>query len=115
MDRKKLEWLVSENYDELAVLMLESPKWLRALVSGKNYARFSDDLRRGTIGVEFTGDGDGWVDVISEVDPEEESFSFTHRFRTFFGGGESLRVRQALLLLALAIKLDNEERPQHRG
>jgi hypothetical protein len=33
------------------------------------------------------------------------------RFRTFYGGGASLRVRNALLILAEAIRLDNEERP----
>jgi len=38
----------------------------------------------------------------------------TLRFRNTFGGGNSERVRIALMILALAIKLDNEERPQYK-
>jgi len=33
------------------------------------------------------------------------------RFRTYGGGGMSLRTRAALLILAEAIRLDNEDRP----
>lgn len=33
-------------------------------------------------------------------------------FRSYDGGGKSQRVRNALMILALAIKLDNEEYPQ---
>ena len=36
------------------------------------------------------------------------------RFRNEFGGGMSPRVRNALMILALAIKLDNEKRPQEQ-
>ena len=47
-------------------------------------------------------------DIYIATDRKPGQFS---RFRTSGGGGHSLRVRNALMLLALAIKLDNEEDP----
>jgi hypothetical protein len=48
-------------------------------------------------------DGDCWVTA---------GGGQTLRFRTWAGGGHSLRVRQALMVLAEAIRRDNEDRPQ---
>ena len=59
-------------------------------------------------------DGDGWIEVVSKPDPNELYSLF--RFRVpVTGGGQSPRTRTALLILAEAIRLDNEEKPQHRG
>lgn len=51
-------------------------------------------------------DGDAWVETTNYHNPTEGM-----RFRTYAGGGRSTRVRNALLILALAIKLDSEELP----
>lgn len=76
--------------------------------------RFEDDSPEGALWVGFSMDGDGWVQVIAKPDPNE--FSTSLRFRMpLIGGGQSPRVRVALLILAEAIRLDNEEHPQHRG
>ena len=73
--------------------------------------RYGDDHRFGTLQVQFSVNGDAWINIIS--DPEE--FGHTQRFRECFcGGGESKRVREAIMLLALAIASDNKDRPQNR-
>lgn len=37
------------------------------------------------------------------------------RYRNYAGGGQSLRVHKALMILALAIKMDNEEEKKRIG
>lgn len=87
--------------------VLENPFWIPELSSDVNYTRIQDDhdgTFEGQLTVDFTRDGDAWV------------FTDKHfpamRFRTFHGGGMSERTRNALMILAYAIKLDNQERPQ---
>ena len=76
------------------------------------YTRLGDD-NSGEITVAIARDADVWVDVFSNPDPEEASSS--HRFRLGFGGGESEGVRNALLVLAVAIQHANTNHPQdHR-
>jgi hypothetical protein len=58
------------------------------------------------IGVGLSVDGDVWLRLPPNV--------LAMRFRTYIGGGQSPRVRNALLLLAEAIRRDNELRPQKR-
>lgn len=58
------------------------------------------------IGVGLSVDGDVWL----QLPPMVTSL----RFRTYAGGGQSPRVRNALLILAEAIRRDNEARPQRR-
>jgi len=102
--------------DSLAVIrvLLESWFWPKSLGTMEPYERFEDDSPRGQISVLFTQDGDGWIQVISKPDPNEMNSMF--RFRMpMIGGGESPRTRVALLILAEAIRLDNEKNPQHRG
>ena len=87
--------------------VLENPFWIHELSSDVNYTRIQDDhdgTREGQLSVAFTPDGDAWV----FTDKHHPSM----RFRNFFGGGMSLRTRNALMVLAYAIKLDNEEKPQ---
>jgi len=109
---KKLRKLCEEHPDEVVTTLLESHFWLKSLATNTNYVRFDDDTYMGHISIAFSQDADGWLEVLSNKDPEDP---YSHRFRMpMFGGGQSGRVRTALLILALAIKLDNEKRPQNR-
>lgn len=89
--------------------VLENPFWITDLKPEELYQRLHDDhdgSRDGKINVTFSGGGDAWVDI-------SHSCPGSLRFRTEFGGGGmSPRVRNALMILAYAIKLDNEARPQ---
>jgi hypothetical protein len=94
-----------KDYNKMAYEILEAPYWPKDLSSKESYFRTHDDcdgeLHKG-IAVGFTCDGDAWIY------PGREPY----RYRMpCVGGGRSPRVRNALLLLALAIKLDNEEFP----
>jgi len=90
---------------KLACKLLETPFWPDGIDTRTRYFRTHDDcdgeMHKG-ISVLFSEDGDSWVRTCPDG----------CRFRTYGGGGMSLRVRNAMLLLALAIKMDNEERPQ---
>lgn len=88
---------------------LEDPVWPPELEPMKAYIRVHDDhdgTRRGKVCVTLADDGDAWL----EVEPNHHGGAL--RFRSQFGGGDSPRVRAALMLLMLAIKLDSEEKPQ---
>lgn len=90
--------------------LLDEPFWPKTLKTEESYFRTHDDcdgdLGQG-VSVTIDPQGDVWLNTTT---PKMTSC----RFRTFFGGGQSLRVRNALLLLAEAIRLDNEERPQRK-
>lgn len=82
--------------------------WPEGLVARERYSRLHDDhdgTYDGSLVVVIGEDGDAWVDVQGKRPME------TLRYRTYQGGGRSLRVRNALLMLAYAIKKDEEERP----
>jgi hypothetical protein len=90
--------------------ILENPFFVDGLEAEETYSRIHDDTDgtgEGAINIKISQDGDVWVQLQA-----------THngaplRFRQpFFGGGQSPRTKQALLFLALAIKLDNEDCPQ---
>ena len=87
--------------------LLENPFWIQELKVNTPYTRTQDDhdgTWTGKVSVTFGPDGDAWV----EVDKTDSL-----RFREpVIGGGRSPRVRNALMLLALAIKLDNEDCPE---
>lgn len=90
--------------------LLEGSYWLPSLTVRTGYSRRQDDTDgdRGpaqTLTVALGPDGDAWV-----LQPPPNSPDF--RFRTHAGGGQSPRVRNALLVLAEAIRRDNEDRPQ---
>jgi hypothetical protein len=109
---QKVQHLLLENSTEVLRAVVEGNYWPAGLRVGEPYCRVGDDTN-GNIAVSFPIDADGWISILSRLDPEEPTLS--HRFRCAFGGGESLRVRNALLVLALAIKLDNDAHPQdHR-
>lgn len=85
--------------------LLEASWWPESLKPHENYFRTQDDCdgdRSSGISVHITDDGD--VSVMT--------FRGPCRYRMpMIGGGLSHRTRNALLVLALAIKWDNEETP----
>jgi hypothetical protein len=109
---RKLKSLCDTHPNEVMQVLLETPFWPAGIETRENYSRFDDDTRKGLITVFFSPDGDSWIDVIAEKDPNE--MIHTHRFRNYFGGGQSDRVHVALKILAAAIKMDNEDHPQDR-
>ncbi len=83
--------------------LLETPYWLETLNPDFAYRRDHDDHDgepKGGLMVMFDEWGDGHV--ATDCHP-------WLRFRTYGGGGKSLRTRNALMILAEAIRLDNEE------
>ena len=102
------------NYEQTIKQILETPFWPSTISVNECYRRYEDDSPLGQLAVTFSSDGDGHIIVLHEQDPNERKFSM--RFRMpMTGGGQSPRVRNALLILAEAIRLDNEDRPQNRG
>lgn len=94
--------------------LLETPFWPSTLKTGEFYQRYEDDSPLGFLSVVIGCDGDTHMMVMHECDPNERRMSM--RFRMpMTGGGQSPRVRNALLILAEAIRLDNLEHPQQRG
>lgn len=88
--------------------VIERPYWLHTLGTRETYLRRQDDTDgdRGPtqdLAVTLGPDGDAWL---------RAGGGEVLRFRTHAGGGQSLRTRAALLVLAEAIRRDNEERPQ---
>lgn len=89
--------------------ILESNFWLETLKTQTTYKRSSDDTDGELIG----------HNLFVNINPDGDAYLFTDcphpynslRFRTYCGGGRSLRVRNALLILAEAIRLDQEEKP----
>ena len=84
--------------------ILETPFWPVTLNPDVSYYRTQDDcdgnLREG-IEVIFDTQGGAWVNITTDSPLK------SCRFRTWGGGGASLRVRNAMLILAEAIRLDN--------
>lgn len=96
-----------DDVPELIESLLDHPFWLHSIKTMHSYERLHDDhdgTKQGVLNVMFSPDGDARVWITGE---RNEAL----RFRTFQGGGMSLRTRAALLILAEAIRLDNEKRP----
>ena len=88
-------------------MLSEGIEWPTELKMGEEYRRLHDDhdgTCRGRISVIFSQDSDAWVST------DGQDFGAL-RFRGPFGGSSSPRVNVALRILALAIKLDSDERP----
>jgi hypothetical protein len=105
--------IIRQHIDLVVDELLKHQFWLKGLKTGCLYERLSDDTDGGysCIQVGFSPDMDSHAQVISQVDTEH-TMSMMHRFRTFYGGGQSPRTRNALLLLAWAMHQDNLEHPQ---
>lgn len=87
--------------------LIEGSYWPSTLGPGECHRRRQDDTDGETgpdqdLAVSIGPDGDMWVLMPGA----------SLRFRSWAGGGQSLRVRNALLVLAEAIRRDNEARPQ---
>ena len=87
--------------------LLDGDYWIPTLETKQNYRRSHDD-----------NDGDLSQDISVIIGEDGDAHVMTNgpydgrgylRFRHGIGGGRSLRVRNALLILAEAIRLDNEE------
>jgi len=97
-----------DNLTKAIKRFLEEPYWIPELDSGEVYTRLHDDndgTFTGILSVQFDRNGDAYI--ATDVGKLKNL-----RFRTSSGGGKSLRVKNALMILALAIKLDNAENPQ---
>lgn len=106
----RMRKLAEDHPDEMLAVMLDAHFWPKELAPDIAYTRYDDDSRLGMLSVNFSRDGDAWI----AATPDDYERNFMHRFRTFHGGGESIRVRNALVFLGVAIEADNRERPQHR-
>ena len=86
--------------------LLEDPFWIDEIECHEVYQVHDDDSPDSEfqfLRICFSPDGDVWVNSL--WDPPYKSI----RKRTHQGGGRDLRTRLALMILAYAIKLDNEE------
>jgi hypothetical protein len=94
--------------DKAIDLLLDSAWWPDSLTTSDGYVRVQDDCdgdQGQILAVSFSADADAWI----------KTYHYgTLRFRSEFGGGMSPRVRNALILLAEAIRRDNADRPQRR-
>ena len=93
------------------------PHWPEGVEAKKVYRFQCDDCRPSTdtkdLTVVISDDGDVWLGML-EINDKHTSEPYrnptpTVRCRTGIGGGRHRRTRQALLWLARAIQLDNEE------
>jgi hypothetical protein len=96
-----------------AARVLENPFWIPTLATNTCYQRTHDDhdgTWSGKLNVMVDQMGDIWMTV-----DKPTTFGFSLRFRTYGGGGRSPRTRNALMLLAEAIRLDNLEKPEREA
>lgn len=91
-----------ENIEKLVSRILEESFWLADLQTDTTYERQCDDTNDKIL-LRFDRDGDAWMRT-TNLSNEPLMFRMN-----FIGGGKSLRTRNALLILALAMKMDNEE------
>lgn len=111
----KIRKLCEDHPSEVVQAILETHFWPEGIETSIGYCRFDDGTEKGKITVSFSQQGDCWAKVVSHKDPDDP-FASSNRFRNFHGGGgQSERVHVALKILAVAIKMDNEENPQDRG
>lgn len=92
------------------------PRWPTGITDLETYQVLCDDKGRdggSWLRVLIAGDGDVHVSMQDWENIKEEgtkpSCFPSVRIRTYDGGGRNIRTRQALLWLARAIMLDNEE------
>jgi hypothetical protein len=113
----KIKNLLENHAEEVIDALLEWSPWHAGVNTMQTYKRRSDDTdgQDQGISVTFGPDNDAWFEIRSFTKDRETGESKfdrgSHRFRTYFGGGSSLRVRAALIILARAIDLDQTENP----
>lgn len=93
---------MSETRQQQIKDILESSFWLDEIESTVVYQTEDDDSppNEAWLQVVFSNDGDAWVAKITDSPIK------SIRKRTHAGGGRDLRTRQALMILAYAMKLD---------
>jgi hypothetical protein len=87
--------------------VLETPYWIPTLKANEPYFITNDDCDGEThegVTVIIDSQGDAWITVAGK-----KGYG-TSRIRNFNGGGHNHRTRNALMILAEAIRLDNEKR-----
>ena len=87
--------------------ILEDNFWISSLKPDYPYFVTNDDYagrRHEGITVTIDSQGDAWISI------NDEDAYCNARIRTFAGGGHNHRTRNALMILAEAIRLDNDER-----
>ena len=90
--------------------LLETNFWIYSLKAETHYRRLHDEhlgTGQGEVVVAIIGDGDVGIFITDDKGRPGKVL----RFRNGIGGGHSLRVRTALLILAEAIRQDNESDP----
>jgi len=114
-NKEALKILLEDHTDDILEIVLENLSWPTLINTQTIYKRQSDDTdgKDQHITVAFGPDGDAWVRVESKGEGSS-GLPIHHRFRTALGGGNSHKVRNAFLILALAIKLDSEDRPDRQ-
>jgi hypothetical protein len=88
--------------------VLENQFWIPELGAEVIYSRIEDDCDGDftkKLAVEFNCVGDVLINTGDRCPP------LRFRMPGMLGGGRSPRTRNALMILALAMKLDNEEKP----
>lgn len=91
--------------------LLETPFWIDGLESGVLYQTMDDDSPDGQayLQIYITPDGDVWANKLTD------SIMKSIRKRTDIGGGRDHRTRTAMMILAYAMKLDEEERAERKA
>jgi hypothetical protein len=101
MDKRDYFRLIQGGRMEPIFNFLENPVWPKSLKTDVVYDRQHDDTDGGDkwyLMIQFSNDGDAWVSIDNQK---------PIRFRNYFGGGRSLKTYAALLVLAEAIRQDN--------
>lgn len=117
---EKVKKLMTEDQDAVIMAVLENITWPKGVLTGHEYFVREDDSdgeRRG-VSVHFLRNGDGVVSfeecIMKSVPAEGEVIpDHAYRFRTRAGGGVSILVHSALLLLAKAVTLESDEYFDH--
>ena len=105
----KDKWPKPEMTEKAIKKILNMPTWPPSLDTDKQYfIRGDDSVHNSGLGltVIFVNDGDAHIQTTSE------ELGNSVRVRTLQGGGHNKRVRMALMILAIAIEMDNED-PQY--
>ena len=100
------EELNATEFTNLVKRLLENPLWLDGLDINTTYTRKDDDNPEdieSELQISINSNGDISISVYGKC----------LRFNNSSGGGRSLRTHAALAMLALAMKLDEEERPDN--
>lgn len=89
--------------------ILSHPRWISGLKAMENYERKEDMSPDGKLMLHIQEDGDVVVGIAPSQQEGPQHFVKTAEFCSLSAGGRSPRTRMALMILALAIELDNKD------